>query len=406
MPMRPHRVLLCWLAMTCSFAPLSRVGAQASVGEPAPSAQHAERVSPTPSTRATVITIAPRSPFAARLADRLSAGLSMDVTHAPVTVTSAVPDCAAQATTEDTSVTVALTTSRVVHLCARSGSTIVERDVGPLTALDAAAVEEIATVVEATLEALVAPEDATSSAPTDASPQADATAEPAPDTAQAANASTPQTDVETAPPSATQSPIANEGAPTEPAPSPAAEPIDAPANDYTLGLGYELAAWDRAFVHGIRVAAERRLYTRWFWVEGGLLYNVPFDVDDDSVGATFAAIAFDLRVSVHWQLVDEVELVGAFGPRLEWLMIEPFVPPFSGGTAEAFDNETTFTFDTVVELGSRVRVATYLWLSLRVGAVFVPSSREYGYYQDDAFVTVLDHGQARAFLHVGALLAL
>jgi len=353
----------------------------------------------------TTVTVAPPSAFADQLLDRLRAGLPEgDSTHvsvaAEVDTTSCVAIPGAAASTRI--VTVSVTADGRVWVCARSAEKARERSVGTLDALDAAVVEQVATMVEATLDAMSSGDDA----PMEIARAADSV--PQENTAVAA-----ATTVESAP--SVTSPTVTIDVPTTDAPTLRREPSAPHARTgghasealegYSLTFALEPIWWvDRALTAGARVGGQRVIAPPWFWFAIDLAYQLPFGEQAHGLGADFSTFSVDTRLGYSVPLNATWTFDLAAGPRVEWLFVRPFA--VSGSGASAGKGSTIFAAAASVDAGPRVQITSQWFVALRVGAVFVNQPRAFGFESPDGFVTILDQAMPRVFARIETRVAL
>ncbi len=365
--------------------------------------------------QATTIVIAPRGSFADTLADRLRAGLEGSNANVELRVDDTSVGCdpiaTHDATTEaETSVAVLVGDDATIAICTRAREAFTRRTAGPFAALDATAVEQIATMVEASLEALATPPpsadpagQAETASPTNASapveaPPSNPSADNAPMPAQVSDATS------TTHAAATSRPL-----PTTTRDDDAADPTtDASAPTSRSPIALTLAAgptlWDaKSFALDGQLGARYGI-GRWLSAALALTYGLPFERTISGLGARFSIVAIDALIVFAVPVSGEVMIDLALGPRAQWLLVRPFVVAASNATAGK--DSYAFNLSGVLEATPRVQVARHLWLTATLGVVFASDPRAYGVSRGDAFEVILDQSIPRPYLRLGALLAL
>lgn len=341
------------------------------------------------------IVVGPPSRFAQQIVERLHAGVGTSPDRADIRVDQTTSDCSATTTSESThaAITITVDGDTVVHICVRTDAGVSARSVGPFPALDAASVEQIATVIEASLDAI-------RPAPATTAPVAVTTNEPPPELAPRA------------------APPASDAAPRHTAPagtmhghsrqSTAARASDQriePSRPYGMTFDYQLMVWNGdMLVHGMRVGTRRLVVASWLWLGGGLGVALPFQKAEGAIGATFWALTLDATIGVHLPLGPEVVLDVSVGPRIEWLSVSTFADQMAGANAtrSGFD----FSFGSVFALVPRFAVSSDVSIALGVGVILTHKGRTYAFDRGGSFVNLMDQSAPRPYLHVGAVLAL
>jgi hypothetical protein len=336
--------------------------------------------------QAPVIVVAPSSAFAKQVADRLQAGLEAQVDAPEIRLYETSSGCAALATDEASDATIIITIGDdgLIQLCVRSRDGVSPRVLGPLPALDAAAVEQIATVVEASLDAIRVQ---TPPVPIAVQPLPESAPLPAP-------TPMPQTVGVSRPtaPARVVSPHANIDR-------------DVAAPLYALTFAYQPMLWSGGLlVHGAHFGAQRLVLSSWLWIGAGLGFTLPFDAIVGAVGARFSAVTLDARLGVSVPLATGVVLDLSAGPRLEWLSVSTVADPNASVQAAPPSTDTVFT--SMVAAVPRFAITPTLSLTAGVGAIFTHNPRAYIFIRDAEFVRVMDQAVPRLFLHLGAQLAL
>lgn len=357
----------------------------------------------------TSVTVAPPSAFAEQLVDRLRAGLPQEeatrvaitneITTTPCLV---IPDALASTRT----VTVIVAPDSRVVVCARSGAVARERSIGPVVSLDAAVVEQVATMVEATLDAMTNRDTTRSDADATRTETVGTETQTAPDNEAVAQEDAPVADPLALDPTAAASATTP---PPQAAPDVLADGGVTPADDalegFSLTFGVEPIWWiDRALTAGARVGGQRVIAPPWFWFALDLAYALPFAEQAHGLGADFSTFAVDTRLGYSVPLNATWTFDVAAGPRVEWLFVQPFA--VSGSGASAGKSSTIFAAAATVDVGPRVQVASRWFVALRVGAVFVNQPRAFGFTAPDGFVTILDQAMPRVFARLEARVAL
>lgn len=350
----------------------------------------------TATAQSPIIVVAPISDFAQHVADRLRAGLEWQVDAPLIHLSATSTSCDALAAAPSSGVTINITIGDdgFVQLCVRSAAGFSPRVLGPFPALDAAAVEQIATVVEASLDAIRSPLPPPT--PVIATPSTTHVApigvQPLPD-----EPSPPQRQRQVTP--------TRRRAPSPSATAHADVDRNEPAPRHALTFGYQLMLWNGdALVHGAHIGAQRLMVSPWLWLGGGLGLTLPFDTINGAIGARFWAFAIDLCLGVRVAVRSDVVIDLSVGPRLEWLSVSTLADQMAG--ARAAPGSTDLALTSIVAVVPRFAVTSNLSLAFGVGAIFTHNPRAYAFDQGGQFVVLMDQGIPRVYAHVGALLAL
>lgn len=340
------------------------------------------------------IVVTPRSDFSEQVAERLRAGSDAQATVLSVVVDDAARDCETEPTsdTAHATITIRIETDQRIELCVRSRGDVSRRVLGPLPALDATAVEQVATIAEASLEALQALDEPNNLAPAVANTAPEPNPEPTADLTLAPTPSPPTAVLQVSTPR------------TTPPAADVHEPVSS-ERGWMLRASYQPTLWNAdTIAHALHVGAQVNLSPTWLWIGAGLSGSLPFDQRQSGLGASFGAVALDLRLGAKLTLGPNASLNLSLGPRVEWLFVGPFEEDANG--ARAAPSSDAFSLGSVIELGPTIQISGNVSAAFGLGLLFTHNARNYVVTQGDAHVQVMDQSIPRPYVHLGAQLAL
>jgi hypothetical protein len=266
-------------------------------------------------------------------------------------------------------------------ICFSTQTRSFERELGPFATLHARAREEVVTIVEAGLEALMEPD-------------AGATA-----TTAGWGAAASAADFSDA---AWHFP----GVPPPHMVSPPPEPALTRRAAWTLGVAYAPAFWGEDVVaQGVSALATRSLDTAHLFHLGARFVYAPA-VHVDRAGA--GLVARELQAQVMFALVapllPRLLLEVSVAPGLQWLAVDPELLP--SGNIDDMRSEVHLGPLLTAQLGPRLAVGSGFVLSAQIGCSAMPQAQRYGYTRDGGFISVLEVQPIRLFFELGARIGL
>jgi hypothetical protein len=269
------------------------------------------------------------------------------------------------------SVSLAWEEGGLILICFSTQTRSFRRELGPFDSLHARAREELVTIVEAGLEALMEPDAG----------------------AMVGDSSDAAWHFPEVPPPRFIWP------PTEPVASRRAA--------WTLGVGYAPAFWGEDIVaQGVSALATRSIdANRLLHVGARFVYAPAVHVDRDGVGLVARELQAELMFALVVPLLSRLSLETSLAPGLKWLAVDPEMLP--SGSVYGARSETHLGPGLTVQMGPRLAVASGVLLSAQIGCSAMLQTQRYGYdTRDGDFVSVLEVQPIRLSFELGARIGL
>jgi hypothetical protein len=271
-------------------------------------------------------------------------------------------------------------------ICFSTHTRSFQRELGPFDSLHARAREQVVTIVEAGLEALMEPDAGAMEAE------------------EGRDWAAPQRDFRDA----------AWHFPSVPPPRivlPPREPVSTREAAWTLGVGYAPAFWDDDIVaQGVSALATRSIDTaRLFHLGARFMYAPAVHVDRKGVGLLAREAQAQLMFALVAPVLPWLLLETSVAPGLQWLAVQPeFLPEFlPGESVHDLRSRTHLGPVLTAQLGPRLVVGSGFVLSAQIGCSATPRVQRYGYESPDGeLVPVLEVQPIRLSFELGARIGL